>query len=147
MNTALDMLFVSPFVALLVPGIRWTFWWCVVAALLLAEFFSPFAFGLETLALLGGWLFVRAMITFIDTSSMVSVVIAFVTGIVVEVALITTFFVFEHGTLTSALALRGGVFALRQFLAGLFVFALIMGLRAAYAVGIYAMAEEKNPFA
>jgi len=147
MNTALDMLFVSPFVALLVPGMRRMFWWCVGAAVLLAEFFSPFPFGLKALALMGGWLFVRALITFFDMSSIVSIVIAFCLGIMVEVGLITMFFMFDYGGGAGALVLRGSVFALRQFLAGLFVFALIMGLRAAYAVGVYALAEEKNPFA
>ncbi len=73
--------------------------------------------------------------------------VAFVVGITIEVSLVLSLFVFEQGTMSEASVFRGGIFALRQFLAGLFVFALIMGMRAAYAVGIYAVAEEKNPFA
>ncbi len=147
MNTAIDMLLAAPFVTLLAPGMRWVFWGSVGAALLVAEFFSSFSFGLMTLALLGGWLFARLLLTFFDVSSFVSIAIAFMAGIGVETFLVLSFFVFEQGSMSTAFALRGGIFALRQFLAGLFVFALIMGIRAAYAVGVYAMAEEKNPFA
>lgn len=147
MSTAIDMLLATPFVALLAPGMRWVFWGSVGSALLVAEFFSSFPFGLMTFALLGGWLFARLLLTFFDVSSFASIAIAFLAGIGIETLLVFSFFVFEQGSMGVAFALRGGIFALRQFLAGLFVFALIMGIRAAYAVGMYAMAEEKNPFA
>jgi hypothetical protein len=147
MSTAIDMLLVAPFISLLAPGMRWVFWASVAAALLVAEFFSSFPFGVITLALLGGWLSVRFLLVFFDISSFASIVIAFVVGVYIETALVSSFFILEQGSISAAIILRGGVFAARQFLAGLFVFALIMGIRAAYAVGIYAMAEEKNPFA
>lgn len=147
MNTAIDMLLVTPFIALLAPSVRWVFWASVGAALLVAEFFSPFSFGLQASALLVGWLFVRALIIFFDTSSFVSIVIVFLLGIILQVSLVLALFVFERGSITEAFLVRGGIFAVRQFLAGLFVFSLIMGVRAAYAVGMYALAEEKNPFA
>ncbi|MEK7630898.1 MAG: hypothetical protein AAB417_02630 [Patescibacteria group bacterium] len=147
MNTLVDMILVAPFVALLAPGMRWIFWASVCSALLVAEFFSPFSFGLLSLALCAGWLFTRTLITFFNTSSIMSIMVAFVVGITIEVSLVLSLFVFEQGTMSEASVFRGGIFALRQFLAGLFVFALIMGMRAAYAVGIYAVAEEKNPFA
>ncbi|MEK7650226.1 MAG: hypothetical protein AAB367_04710 [Patescibacteria group bacterium] len=147
MNTAIDMLIASPFISLLAPGMRWFFWASVALALLVAEFFSPFSFGLISLALGGGWIFARKLITFFDTSSLVSIAIAFLAGISVETLLVFLLFAFEQGSMSWVFVLRGGIFALRQFLAGFFVFALIMGLRAAYAVGVYAMAEEKNPFA
>ncbi len=147
MNTLVDMLFAAPFIALLAPNARWVFGMSACAAFLVAEFFSPFSFGLLSLALCGGWFCARKLIMLFDTASLMSTGIVFFVGVGVEAFLVFLLFTVERGSIDGAAALRGGIFATRQFLAGLFVFALIMGLRAAYAVGMYAMAEEKNPFA
>ncbi len=147
MNTLIDILLVSPFVALLAPGARRFFWISVVLAIFVAEFFSPFRFGMMSVALGSGWALTRKLITFFDMTSLMSVIVAFFAGIFVEVLFVSFIFLFEQRSAYDALLSRGSVFAARQFLACLFIFTLIMGLRAAYTVGIYAMAEEKNPFA
>lgn len=139
----IDSLLLLPLFVPFITESRLMFFSAALIAVFISEAFSTLPPGSITLIYIVSLWTLFVCLDMFDTTSLGTLVVAFFISLGVYVCLyVIAFGMYQHMTIVEAVT-RGGIFMLRQVIAGLFLTGITFGIRYSISWINYAFVEEK----